>query len=114
MTTGLFINDEHFRYITWVGSPKEIKQIHMFVKNNQAMTRIDFKETLDVIRDFLTQQGVNFGILMMADGTYVLTEKKVRMDALLVKLATGINYHGVVKDASADLVLLTKHLGDRT
>ena len=109
-----FIDNSHFRFITWGGSPKEIKQIHLFIKNNQAMTRYDFKETLDSIRDFLTEKSVNFGILMMGDGTYVFTEKKVKMDAVIIKLATGINYLGVVKDAKADLDLLTKHLGERT
>jgi hypothetical protein len=109
-----FLKEEHFPYIVWVGAPKSIKQIHVFIKHNQAMSRQDFKATHDEIRDFLSNQGVNFGILLMADGTYVFTEKKVKMDAVLVKLTTGINYNGVVKNTKTDLDLLDQHLAGRT
>lgn len=109
-----FLKDEHLPFITWVGNPSEIKQIHIFVKNDQSMTRIGFKEVYDEIRDFLANQDVNFGILLMADGTYVFTEKKVKMNAVMVKLATGVNYHGAIPNAKVDLDVLNKHLSEKT
>ena len=114
MKKAAFLREEHLPYISWVGAPKSIKQIHVFIKNNQAMTRADFKSTLDEIRDFLSAQSVNFGILMMADGTYVFTETKVKMDPVLVKLTTGINYNGVVPNAKLDLAILDNHLAEKT
>lgn len=110
----MFLNDTQLPFVAWTGDPQKISQIHMFIKNNQAMTRIDFKSTLEGIRDFLVGQGVNFGILLTADGTYVFTEKKVKMNALLVKLATGVNYQGVVVNAKQDLDLLNTYLAGKT
>lgn len=109
-----FLREEHFAYVTWTGDPQKIVQIHMFIKNNQKMARVDFKATFEGIRDFLEGQSVNFGILLTADGTYVFTEKKVKMDALMVKLATGVNYQGVVANAKQDLDLLNTYLAGKT
>ena len=115
MTKATFLKEEHLPYIAWTGAPKSIAQIHTFIKNNQAMTRLDFKATLDDIRDFLVAKDVNFGILLMADGTYVFTETKVKMDAVLVKLTTGINYNGVIQNAKVDLDYINTYLGrDKT
>jgi hypothetical protein len=100
-------------YIVWGGDPKNIKEVHMFVKNNQHMSRHDFKETHTAIRDYLDNLSVKYGILLTGDGTYVFTSKEVKFDSLMVKLATGVNYTGVVENAQQDIAFLNNYLGKK-
>jgi hypothetical protein len=108
-----FMNDGHYPYVKVFGDQPvaPFTHVHMFVKNNQAMTRQDFVKSYQEIRDYMSDLGVNFGLLMFADGTYVFTEKKLKLDGMMVKLTTGINYNGVVKNAKAELASLNSHLG---
>jgi hypothetical protein len=108
-----FINAGNLPYVKVFGDlpVAPFTQVHMFVKNNQSMTKQDFVQSFQEIRDYMTDQGVNFGLLMFVDGTYVFTEKKLKLNDMVVKLTTGINYNGVVKNAKAELASLNSHLG---
>jgi hypothetical protein len=113
MPRGNFLVSEHFHYVREGGTQpkKPFRHIHMFVKNNQRMTSWDFSQTSKAIHDYMGDLGVNFGMLMTADGTYVFTEKRIKLNDLVVKLATGINYNGLVENASGDLKRLNDYLG---
>ena len=87
------------------------KHIYAFVKNSQHMTAHDFKTTSAAIHDILDKKGVNFGILMFMHGTYVFTETTVDLNALIIKLADGINFNGEVTETFGNLSYLNKTLG---
>lgn len=78
----------------------QVDHAYWFVKNNQKMTRIDFMNSVNAIRDILGNQGVEYAILMMAHGFYVFTDKVLNIDPVMTKLATGINFEGEIIDAA--------------
>lgn len=90
---------------------KPFAHVYAFVKNNKAMTAFDFKEMSQAIHDILDAQGVNYGILMFMQGTYVFTEAPVDLNPLVVKLTTGINFNGEVTSTVSSLFRLNKQLG---
>ena len=87
------------------------KHVYAFVKNDPKMSRLTLKDLNQAIRDILTQQGVNFGILMFMQGTYVFTEVPVSLNALIIKLASGINFNGEVSSSFMNLPLVNQTLG---
>ena len=113
LDSGAFIKESQVPYIRefdTTGERKPYTKIYTFVKNNASMTRISFKEVFDTLSDYLTNQGVNFGILLTPDGTFVFTEHKVKFDAVMVKLATGINFGKQVNNAKAELAVVNTGL----
>jgi len=93
------------------GDKKPFQHVYAFVKNNQSMSRHDFETTLSSIRDILDEKGVNSGILMFMHGTYVFTEVPVDLNAVIVKLASGINFNGEVTGSMENLELVNSQLG---
>lgn len=109
-----FIQAAHVPYIaetTNVEPKRPFTHIYTFIKNDQAMTRIAFKEVFDELRNYLNNQSLNYGILLTPDGTFVFTEDKVDFNPLMVKLATGINFGKQVNNARDELVIVNSGLG---
>jgi hypothetical protein len=92
-------------------SPKPFKHVYSFVKNNQSMTRYDFKASYMSICDMLDQKSVNYAILMYAAGTYVFTEETIDFNPVIVKLTTGINFQGEITQYITGLGLVNSKLG---
>lgn len=90
------LEEDHLKYIRVKehnSDPKPFMFTTLFVKNNQAMTRFDFKESHDSICRYLDEMSVNYGILMFTDGFVVFSEDRVKpSDKLMFKLSTGLNY----------------------
>lgn len=96
-------------------TPQPFCHLYEFVKNNQRMTGADFRDTLNEITDILEQEDVNYGILILATGFLVFTEVPLKLDAVMVKLATGINFEGEAGNAGSMLSRVNTYLGrDRT
>lgn len=96
-------------------SPQPFTRIYEFIKNNQKMTSIDFKSTLDSITDSLDLQGVNYGILILTSGFVVFTEVELNLDKVIFKLATGVNFEGQMSNVDSMLKQVNNHLGrDKT
>lgn len=87
------LEETHLRYIRVFGDNpvKPFTHLTVFAKNNQEVSRFGFKESYETICRYLDDQNVNYGILMFADGVHVFTEKKIKLDQLMVKLSTGMN-----------------------
>lgn len=87
------LEEEHLKYIRIFGNNpvQPFRHLIVFAKNNQQVTRFAFKESYETICRYLDDQNVNYGILMFADGVHVFTEKKIKLDQLMVKLSTGMN-----------------------
>lgn len=90
---------------------KPYQHVYAFVKHKQAMTRNDFQETQEAIRDIMNKESVNSGILMFMHGTYVFTEVPVDLNPLIIKLASGINFNGEVTSAMRNLDAVNTQLG---
>lgn len=107
-------NEENAKYISVFDNNAEKKaftKVYTFIKNDMSMTRIAFKEVYDSLRDYLDNLGLNYGILLTADGTFVFTEEKVKFDKLMVKLATGVNFGKQVNNIQGDLSMINRSLG---
>lgn len=90
-----FVVGHHVQYITQFNPVEPVRpftRAYAFVKNNQKMTRYDFKEVFDQLTKYLDEMVINYGILLTPGGSYVFTEDHVAFDGLLVKLSTGINF----------------------
>lgn len=72
----------------------EMKHLYRFAKSNQEMSSNGFKETVQVIHDFMVDQNVDYGLIMKMCGIYVLTPRRIDMNPILFKLQTGINFFG--------------------
>jgi hypothetical protein len=114
MAEAKVLNDSQAKFITEFnnGSPdKPFTKMYTFIKNDQAMTRYAFKEVYDNLREYLDNLGLNYGILLTPDGTFVFTEEKVKFDALMVKLSTGVNFGKQVNNIKGDMDLVNRVLG---
>lgn len=92
-------------------NPLPFENVYEFVKNEQKITGYDFKNTMDSIVDILECQDVNYGILILVDRFVVFTQISLELNAVLVKLATGINFKGQISDSSSLLSQINNHLG---
>lgn len=85
-------NASHIQVFDVLDETKPYTRIYGFVKNDLKLTRIGFQEIHQSIVNIMLELNVNFGLLMTVGGTFVLTEEKIHLNDVLVKLATGINY----------------------
>lgn len=110
-----FISDDIVAHIKVVDvqEPKAFTNIYTFVKHNMSMTRQDFMQLSEALNEFLGNLNINYGILLTPDGTFVFTEKKVKFNPLVVKLATGINFGSGVANAQEELAVVNDGLAKK-
>jgi hypothetical protein len=109
-----YLNSETVGYIrefTGTEPKKPFTKAYTFVKNDMKVTRYGFKEIYDEICTYMNNLGINYGILLTMEGTFVFTEKKVDFNPLMVKLATGINFGKQVNNINEELGMINVHLG---
>jgi hypothetical protein len=92
-------------------SSRKFEFVYEFVKKNQIMSSADFQNTANAVTDILDHQNVEYGILMLMNGFMVFTVDPLELDAVLVKLSTGINFEGQVGNASSVLARVNLYLG---
>ena len=96
-------------------TPRPFAHVYEFVKNNQKMSGEDFRSTCQSITDILDTKDVNYDMLIFATGFLVFTETTLDLNAVMVKLATGINFEGEARDVGPILAQANHHLGrDKT
>jgi len=93
-----------------VGEVKAFCHVYEFIKNNQRMSGQDFKDTYNAITDIMEQHCVNYGVLILVSGFLVFTEVPLDLNALMIKLSTGINFEGQISDAKGLLDTVNTHL----
>lgn len=110
----MIFSEEQVRYISVFDNaePKRpFTKLYTFIKNDMSMTRQAFKEVYDGLREYLDNLGLNYGILLSTDGTFIFTEQKVKFNSLMVKLATGVNFGKQVNNIKKDLDMINRVLG---
>ncbi len=99
---GITLLIEHLEFLQIydiVDFKKPFKYVAAFAwPANTTITRINnsfpIRETHANIVEYLTNQKINFGILMLAESLVIFTEQKLNFNPLIIKLSTGINLIG--------------------
>jgi hypothetical protein len=68
-----------------------------FQKQYQGFSVEGMRNTLQIIRDFLTLQNIDYGLIIKLEGFYILTPDELDLHPMLFKLQTGVNFIGEVE-----------------